>query len=1464
MKKLKDILRWSVWSLVALYALAMAATHTPVVQESLGQYVASVMSETLGTKVSVERVGLGFFNRIIIDNLHICDQKGGNLLKVGRLSAKMELIPLTKGQVSISSAQLFNAYFHASRDSAGAPMNFQFIIDSLSASPDTTHTPLNLRIGSLIIRHSIVTYDQKDKARTRGKLDPYHIKTNDVSAYIVLKTLTDDSLHVNIKRIAFSEQSGLQVKRLSMEARAGLHNARIDRLNLQLLNSSLLIDSVVATYNSQHLKETLKYKGSISNTTITIRDLAFYNESLKQRNKSLNIDAAVRGTCNSIDIPHLNIASSDNQIQLSASGWGHALDKVAEWHADLHHLNISEGTMKSLSGSIEGQPEQLSNIGHLQMSATFDGDETGYKMVTRKLSTGIGDLSLQAQMSRQQTWSGEVVTKGVNLMKLLDNEELGQMAASLKVSGNASSLHAQGAISRLDYKGYSYQNINIDGVYGKESIAGNLTIDDPNVNLAVEGTYAQDSRNKHSLQLTGFIHNIKPYALHLTKRWKDTQFKAIIDADISGNSLNNAQGTVDLDDFVMSDSLGQYVIDNIHLRSGYENDKHFLKINGDMGEAVVWGQFDWDTLPQSFVNYVASKLPTLPGLPTKRKATANDFEISVQIDNTKWLSRIFGIPLTLDKPFRMQASVDDRDLNIDGKLPMFTYNGSQYRNGSIRLTTPNGKMDCEVELTKVSDRDETTDLSLNAIAHNNQLSTKIDWDNHAPASKSWKGQLNTVMQLYNNDEGKPEAHIRLHPSHAYFDGARWNVKPCNIIYTEDYIDIQNFSVEHGQQHLFINGQVSKHPHDTLTVDMNSIDVGYIMDLINFHSVDFDGKATGSASATQLFATPHMTADLRVDDFRFQNGRMGTLYAAAKWNREKEQIDITATADDGTDAQTLVNGYVSPIKEFIDLDIEAQGSYIEFMNSFTSNFLSNVTGHARGRVRLAGPLDNINLTGQLVVDGEATVKALGTTYTLKNDTVILVPDDIQLPSVPVYDKYGNLARLGGGIHHKHLTRLTFDLVVATYKLLAYDFDNYDDGLFYGKVFVQGSADLHGRPGEVTINSNVTPWENSFFTYNATSGNSISEQEFITWNENGRQKQKTVIPLMTAQPESTTKDIPTDLYLNFTINATPDAELRILMDKRTNDYITLRGAGLLNASYHNKGAFNLYGNYTVESGTYGITIQNIIKKNFTFQQGGSIVFGGNPMEAGLNLKAIYTVNGVSLSDLGIGNSFTNNTVRVDCIMNILGQAGAPRVEFDFDMPNVNSEELQMIRSVINSEQGTNQQVLYLLGIGRFYTQGSNNASEDQQYGQTELAMQSFLSGTISTQLNEVLSQVIKNDKWNFGANISTGNEGWHNAEYEGIINGRMFNNRLLINGQFGYRDNATTASPSFIGDFDIRYLLYPNGNLALKVYNQTNDRYFTRSSLNTQGIGIIMKRDFNSLSDLLAPRRNKTKTKNKKSK
>ena len=279
---------------------------------------------------------------------------------------------------------------------------------------------------------------------------------------------------------------------------------------------------------------------------------------------------------------------------------------------------------------------------------------------------------------------------------------------------------------------------------------------------------------------------------------------------------------------------------------------------------------------------------------------------------------------------------------------------------------------------------------------------------------------------------------------------------------------------------------------------------------------------------------------------------------------------------------------------------------------------------------------------------------------------------------------------------------------------------------------------------------------------------------------------------------------------------------------------------------------------------MTIQNIIKKNFIFREGGTVVFGGDPYNASLNLQAQHTVNNVSLSDLNVGKSFSNN-VRVNCLMNITGQPRAPQVDFDFEMPNVNSDEQQMVRSIVNSEEEMNQQVVYLLAVGRFYPQGANNATDNEKSpSKTSLAMQSLLSGTLSGQINSVLGQVINSNNWNFGANISTGDEGWNNAEYEGIVNGRLLNNRLLINGQFGYRDNATTATPSFIGDFDIRYLLLPSGNLALKVYNQSNDRYFTKSSLNTQGIGLIMKKDFNGLRDLFGIKKNKKRKDNKQKK
>ena len=418
------------------------------------------------------------------------------------------------------------------------------------------------------------------------------------------------------------------------------------------------------------------------------------------------------------------------------------------------------------------------------------------------------------------------------------------------------------------------------------------------------------------------------------------------------------------------------------------------------------------------------------------------------------------------------------------------------------------------------------------------------------------------------------------------------------------------------------------------------------------------------------------------------------------------------------------------------------------------------------------------------------------------------------------------------------------------MLAYNFKDFGDETFYGTVYANGNVAIHGRDGSVVIEADVTPLRNSVFVYNAASPETIGNQEFIRWNA-----PKDILDSDEDLSRLNT-DYRSDMTLRLKVNATPQTAIRLLMDQTTNDYITLRGEGELHATYFNKGGFQMFGTYRVTEGTYGLTVQNVIKKNFIFNEGGTIVFGGDPYDAQLNLQAQHTVNGVSLSDLNVGRSFSN-TVRVNCLMNITGQPRAPIIDFDLEIPNVNADENQMVRSIINGQEEMNQHVVYLLAVGRFYPQGANNADTGNENGpsKTSLAMQSLLSGTLSGQINSVLGQVIKSNNWSFGANISTGDEGWNNAEYEGLVSGRLFNNRLLINGQFGYRDNTKTANPSFIGDFDIRYLLFPNGNLALKIYNQTNDRYFTKSSLNTQGLGIIMKKDFDGIRDFFGIKKKK---------
>ena len=1436
MKKFKHICNGIIWTLIVLYLLLIVLMHVPSVQTFLGKEVAEALADKFGTKVEVGKVNLGFFNRIIVDDVMMYDQQGDSLIYASRLSAKIDYIAATQGKISVSSAQIFGLRANLYRQTAKSPANFQFVLDSLASKDTTQHKPLDLHIGSLIIRRGAIAYNQRDVAPRSGVFSPQHIRVSELSSHILLNHVTDNSIDLLLKKLSFKDESGFKLQSLHFKLQADRQKATLKEFRLLMPRSELVLDDLKATYRfegKRFIPESLRFEGGIQQSKITFADVASLVPALRHFDDAVFVSSRFSGTAKSISVPSLNLRTGSGSINLQARGsYSHASSHPA-WNADIANLNLSPAGVEFLAENLGSKvkiPKEIQRLGTIHLIGKAKGYE---KVLSAKgnIETDAGNISLQA-VKNDDRIKASVDTRGVNLGRILDNRKLGTVVAKIDAHGTMKHIFAKGNIARFDYGNYDFHNIEIDGDYDMKTLRGTASIADPNVNMSVKGDYQLGSR---LYALDAAINHLRPTVL--------------------GMKMHDPS----------------YSLDNISISANNKGKEGHLDIEAPFVSLYARGQYDLTTIYGSIMRLVADKLPTIPGISKHAAKGYNDFTLQANITSAEVLQRMFGLPLSLNLPVHINGNISDAEKNVNLYInaPNFSWDGSAFHDANIELNTIGDSLRMEARISQGLPYEKAPVYRLRAAAADNNLSTLLYYANQS-SKLPITGKIDARTQFFTSDNGTTGVHVTVNPSEIMLGEKKWLLNPADIIYRKNELTVDMLNFSHGDQHIIINGKATPQATDSIVADLKDVDVAYILNLVNFHSVDFAGKASGKAVVKSIFQTPEAYANLDVKDFVFENGPLGTLHAKAAYDNQEGQINIDATAEDGPEHLTVINGYVSPKRNYIDLGIEAHNTSLKFMENFCGSFLNNVEAWCKGKLNVVGDLKNINLVGDVVAHGRMHMKQLGTDYTFNHLRAHAIPDDIQFEGDSIYDshyngKHSHFALIRGGIHHKHLTRLSYDLDIDANNFLGFDTHEFGDDTFYGTVFATGTVGIHGKSGETIIDIDATPEPHSIFVYNVASPDAISAGSFIHWNDATPYIYRPYSPDSDKdKKKDSNSDFSSDMRINFLVNTNPNLTLKLMMDDQTGDYITLNGNGVIRANYYNKGGLDMFGNYVVDHGQYKLTIQNIIKKDFDFQPGGTIAFGGDPYNAPLNLQAKYTVNGVPLSDLNIGRSFSSNNIRVDCLMDITGTPGAPKVDFSMDLPTVNSDAKQMIYSVINSQEEMNQQVLYLLGIGRFYTQTKNNqTSEDaSQQSQTSLAMQSLLSGTISQQINNVLSSFVNSSNWNFGANISTGNEGFNNAEYEGILSGRLLNNRLLFNGQFGYRDNAN-ATQSFIGDFDLRYLIFPNGNLSIHVYNQTNDRYFTRNSLNTQGVGLIMKKDFFNLRDLLGIKK-KSKDKEKEDK
>lgn len=525
--------------------------------------------------------------------------------------------------------------------------------------------------------------------------------------------------------------------------------------------------------------------------------------------------------------------------------------KDLHWNVNINALRLSGEGIKQIAknfGKKINIPQEVLRLGDIYYKGIVYGKEQSLG-TQGNLHTDVGNVSLKAE-KKGENLMAHIDTKGIQLDKILNSKQLGILTATLDVHGTKKHLFAKGSIPRFDFNKYNYRNIKVDGSYNQGLLDGLATIADPNIDLQVSGQY---NIKKNQYAATVNINHLQPSILGVKM------------ADPS------------------------YTLDNISVSAKNEGSDSYFDLAAPFADIHVKGQYDYATLYQSCKNLVASKLPTLPGIGKISNQAKNNFSINLEIRSTEILRRMLGIPLEINSPIYADGMISDKDkaANLYANIPGFEYNGKAFSSGLVNVHTQGDTLKLNASIQQGAQGTVGPIVNLKAAAANNTLSTQLHYDNRSKKLPV-NATLQSLAQFYKNQNDVSTAHISILPSQFKLGDKPWEVHPAEITYSKNHLEIDHIAASHNQQHIIIDGLATPNKEDSIVADLKDVDVAYILNLVNFHSVEFTGKASGKAIIKSIFNDPDAQAHLDVKEFTFENGPLGILHANVgyirNWNR----------------------------------------------------------------------------------------------------------------------------------------------------------------------------------------------------------------------------------------------------------------------------------------------------------------------------------------------------------------------------------------------------------------------------------------------------------------------------------------------------------------------------------------------------------------------------------------------------
>ncbi len=1480
-----------------LPASLYVALSLPSVQKAIAEKAEKELSKLLTVNVSIDDLSIVPFNRLALKGVTIEDSYGKPAMKINRLAAGISLNDyILRKDIIITYLELSGAEASLYKQTPDSPLNIQPIIEALKPKDKTKPpTRFDLKISTVVIRNSSMSYDVLSMPADTTRFDPNHLSINKLRADIVVPQIKNDDFIIDLRRLSLVEQSGVKITDISGLFHITVRGATVRNLTLDLAATHLAFGDIDLKYDGYgDLKKLWSERpvdiDLLAGSYFGATDFVPFIPQLKGLDLTLYAELNAQANRKSIDVNRLDIKSSYG-AELAFSGRITDPTDPRKMKVGIPDLVVKADAPKTLDliSRFKSLPADvrmmIANLGHVEFTADITGSVSeGLIKGTLAAAPGIIELNSDYKLGKRKTLKGVAYFDGFSGQKLMNGidgalSDLGNLTAHMEYALSFKGKVPEGRFS-AEIEDVVYRQHHFTGVIAKaesdgNSYSGSLAVDNPGVYLDLDATATIEGPRKH-VYLNLAARDVEPALFNIDVAHPDRRFSIYCIGEFSGPDVDHMEGELDIDDLTYGAGDKSIYLQDFDVVLTNNGGLNRLLLNSDVVDGSIEGDYRISALPRICRNIVGSVLPALssPGgknLNTIKETDTDKLSFAFTLKDTAPIEKMFLLPVKVIYPINIDGGVDAQE-----RMMTFNLDAPYLQQGNklIENTFLMARLHGVSEMDSVGRADITVStimptkngpltLLTSAYANGNQADTRVEWK--ITRDHDYSGNL-SLSAAFNRDadDNRLQTRLNVNPGKLVFNDTVWVVEPSVVDFDGKRAEIHDFRVGRDNQFVTIEGVASDNPADTITLTLEDVNLDYIFETLDISTAMFGGNATGRFYATDLFTKKPkaFTDGLKVKGLTYNHSIMGDAFIKSAWESNVNAVMIDADVTQPNGKHSYIKGNIKPLADSLDLTFDADRIEIGFLLPYMSAFATGISGYASGHARLYGSFKLIDMVGD--VYGEDVKLTLGFTNTSYSttDSVHFRPGRIDIPGIRIKDAYGNSAIVDGWVTHECFKSPRFDFQVHdARKLLVYDVKESPENRWFGHIFGSGTAFIKGVPGLVDISANITTEANSNFTFVLSDELDAQEYKFISFRDRDRARKDSIAKL-DAPPEivrqlkermaaSNPESAPSIYKIDITADVTPQALVTLVMDPVGGDKIRAYGSGNMRMAYDSANEdLRLNGTYTVERGKYNFTLQDIIIKDFTIKEGSSIKFNGDPYAAQLDLAATYSVN-ANLSDLDesfLADKDLNRTnVPVNALLLVSGDMRSPDINFDLEFPTLTQDVYRKVRSIVNTEDMMNRQIIYLLALNRFYTPDYMSATRGNEFV-------SVASSTISSQLSNMLGQL--SDNWTLAPNFRSDRGDFSDVEVDVALSSHLLNNRLIFNGNIGYRDKALNNN-SFIGDFDLEYLLNRRGTIRLKAYNRYNDQnYYVKSALTTQGVGVMFKRDFDNMFSFLRPlRRNK---------